>query len=188
MHQVLLKSFHRPRKKCIFTSFMKRHILSIENETKKHTSSSPAHQRLNDTPPTPPHEQTATFALYQQASGKLSMWCSAAPKASWSHYWHRLLPSALSHSHTFSPHPVFLWHCKELAQETEMAKPLPSHPKIKSSNNNYCMAQGLMYAYVWKSNTSNLFIFLYFAGSVSQRLLWHWILKQNILHFHIKQF
>lgn len=49
MHQVVLKSVHRSGGKHNLTSFVKRHILYIENETKAQTSSNLA-QRLKETP------------------------------------------------------------------------------------------------------------------------------------------
>lgn len=143
----------------------------------------------------PPSEQTATFPLHQQVSGKLSVWGSAAVKVSWSHDWHRLLPSALSHSRTSSPHPLLLWHIKELSgnrwQPPPQKKTKPT--KIKFSNN-YCIVAGLLFIcmHIYEKLILQIHLFLFILlpqfPKQTQRLLWHSILKQKSLHFHIKQF
>lgn len=144
--------------------------------------------------PIPP-KQTATFALYQQVSGKLSVSGSAVTKVSWSCDWHRLLPSTLSLSHTFSPHPVLLWHCKELAQEIEMAEEKNNKQKTKrKSSNNYHTVEGLLFIcmHTYEKLTLQIYLFLFILLAQfpkdRQRLLWHCILKQKLLHFHLNQF
>lgn len=60
---------------------------------------------------------------------------------------------------------------KSWLRKVRQQKTHPKEPKRKSPNNSYCTVEDLLFVsmHTWKTDTSHLFICIYFAGSVSQR-------------------
>lgn len=189
MHQVLLKSSHRPREKRKFTSFVKRHILSTENETKTHTSSNVAHQRLNDLPMS---KQMHLLCISKsQGSSQRELCNEQSQLKPWLTQVTSLCTKPQSHLLASSAASLTLQRGGSGNRDGGKSKQTKRTQKKILQQLLYTWGSFIyMYAYIWKTNNSNLFIFIYFAGSVSQtqRLMWHGIFEQKILHFHINQF